>query len=105
MSDERKTTDGHSGRGTFEADEIVSAVATTMFVVDEDLVVQHISDETLQVLGYDRDEVVGEMTCAELCRTPLCGGPECTIKNCWQTKQSVVGETVCKTRGGDKVPI
>ena len=45
------------------------------------------------------------MSCADLCRTPLCGGPECTIKQCWQTRQSVIGETVCKTRGGDEIPI
>ncbi|MFO8080927.1 MAG: methyl-accepting chemotaxis protein, partial [Armatimonadota bacterium] len=54
---------------------------------------------------YQRDEVVGKMSCAELCKTPLCGGPDCTIKMCWQNKQDVVGETVCRTRSGDEIPI
>ena len=33
-------------------------------------------------MGYGREEVVGKMTCADLCKTPLCGTENCTIKNC-----------------------
>jgi methyl-accepting chemotaxis protein len=94
-----------TNRPTFDLDAVVSAVATTMFVVDDELVVQHISEETLDALGYRRNEVVGEMTCAELCKTPLCGTPDCTIKKCWQTREQVVGETEAVTRTGEKIPI
>ncbi len=86
-------------------DALVGAVATNIFVADENLVVQHISEEMLKVLGYSRNEVVGKMTCAELCNTPLCGGPDCVLKKCWATHQTVVGETVAQTRSGEEIPI
>ncbi|MFP4248920.1 MAG: methyl-accepting chemotaxis protein [Armatimonadota bacterium] len=90
---------------TFDIDGVISAVPTTMFVVDDNLIVQHVSQETLDALGYGRDEVVGKMTCGELCKTPLCGTPECTIKRCWQSREKVVGETQAVTRTGQEIPI
>jgi len=86
-------------------DRVVSAVGTTMFVVDDQLVVNHISDATLKALGYTRDEVVGKMTCADLCKTPLCGTADCTIKNCMRTRDVIVGETTAQTRDGKNIPI
>jgi len=105
MSDDKRKEDARNEETAFEVDDVVRAAATAMFVVDEGLIVQHVSDEALEMLGYEAGEVIGKMTCADLCKTTLCGGPECTIKRCWQTKQSVVGETTCTTRTGEEVPI
>ena len=85
--------------------KIISNVATTMFVVDKDLTITHISDPALKALGYTRDEVVGKMTCADLCKTPLCGTANCTVKNCMRTGENIVGETEAQTRDGAKIPI
>ena len=86
-------------------DRVVRAAPTHMFVVDTDLVVTNIADFTLEALGYTRDEVVGKMGCADLCRTPVCGTEQCTIKNCMRTGEPITAETVCKTRDGQEVPI
>ena len=88
-----------------ECERILAAIAAPMFVTDADLIITYINDAACQAMGWRREEVVGKMTCAELCRTPLCGTAECTIKNCMRTGQTIVGETVAQTRDGRKVPI
>ncbi|MCD6507348.1 PAS domain-containing protein, partial [Candidatus Poribacteria bacterium] len=80
-------------------------VATPMFVVDENLIVRSISDVALKTLGYNRGEVVGKMTCAELCRTPLCGTANCAVKRCMRTGETIIGETEAQTRDGRRIPI
>ncbi len=99
----RSEQQGNSSKMNLE--NVMGAVATTMFVVDDDLKVTHVSDETLKVLGYSRDEVVGKMTCGEMCKTPLCGTGNCTIRNCMRTGEQIIGETVATTRDGREVPI
>jgi len=73
-----------------------------MFVTDTNLVITSINDAACQGMGYRVEEVVGKMTCAQVCRTPLCGTSECTIKNCMRTGQTIIGETVAETRDGKK---
>ncbi|MBN2039683.1 MAG: PAS domain-containing protein [Spirochaetes bacterium] len=75
------------------------------FRTDKNLVIQNINNSALKALGYRREEVIGKMTCAELCRTPLCDTGSCTIKNCIQTKDTIVGTTVAKTRDGKMLPV
>ena len=56
-----------SKRGTLDVGQVVGSAGTTMFVVDPELTITHISDATLEALGYQREEVVGKMTCADMC--------------------------------------
>lgn len=88
-----------------EAGRLVDAIATTMLVTDENLIIKCISDSALQALGYTKDEVVGKMTCAEMCKTSICGTPDCTIKNCMRTGKPIINEVEATTRDGKKIPI
>jgi methyl-accepting chemotaxis protein len=92
-------------RAKWEIDNILKSIAAPMFVVDTDLVITSINDPALKAMGYRRDEVVGKMDCARLCKTPLCGTDSCTLKNCMRTGQAIIGETVAETRDGKKVPV
>jgi len=92
-------------RAKWEIDNILKSIAAPMFVVDTDLVITSINDAALKAMGYRRDEVVGKMDCGRLCKTPLCGTDNCTIKNCFRTGQAIIGETVAETRDGKKIPV
>jgi len=83
----------------------LSIMADMAFRTDKELIVQNVNDAALQALGYRREEVVGKMSCAELCKTPVCNTADCTIKNAMSSKRTVVAETVATTRDGKKVPI
>jgi len=89
----------------FALDEVFSRVPTPMFLVDENLVVREISDQALRALGRSREEVVGKMTCAEICRTPQCDTPECTIRRSMRERRAVVVRTSARSRGGEELPI
>jgi len=80
-------------------------MADAAFRTDRDLLVQNINDAALKILGFTREEVVGKMTCADLCRTPLCNSANCTIKKCMETKGTVVGTTVAQKKDGTRIPI
>jgi len=80
-------------------------MADAAFRTDLDLVVQNINDAALGVLGYSRDEVVGKMTCAEICRTPVCGTADCTIRNCIRSGTTIVAETTALRRDGSSIPV
>jgi PAS domain S-box-containing protein len=88
-----------------ELENIIACISAAMFVTDKDLKIIRINDTALQATGYQREEVIGKMTCADLAKTPLCGTDKCTLKNCMRTGQSITGETVMTTRDGKKVPI
>ena len=89
-------------RAKWETDNILKSVAAPMFVTNANLVINSINDAACQAMGWRREEVVGKMTCAELCRTPLCGTADCTIKNCMRTGQVIHGETIAQTRDGKR---
>jgi len=80
-------------------------MADAAFRTDLNLVIQNINDAALSVLGYRREEVVGKMTCAELCRTPVCGTAECTIKACFKSGSTIVAETSARRRDGSEFPV
>ncbi len=80
-------------------------MADAAFRTGTDLVIQNINDAALNVLGYRREEVIGKMTCADLCKTPVCNTAKCTIKNCMEKKTTIVAETEATTRDGKKVPV
>ena len=84
---------------------ILDAVPAPMLVTDRNLTVTRINDTALAMLGYRREEVEGRMTCAELCRTPLCGTAACTIRTCMRTGQPLAGETVITTRDHRTIPV
>jgi PAS domain S-box-containing protein len=89
----------------FKMDNILKSIGAPMFVADKELVVQSVNDVILKVLGYTREEVVGKMTCAELCKTEICGTADCTIKNCMRSGEVISGEVEATTRSGQKVPV
>ena len=91
---------------TNQLDEgFLSNMADAAFRMDKELLIQHINDAALKALGYSREEVVGKMTCADLCKTPVCGTSNCTIKRCIATKDTIVAETVATARDGTKIPV
>ncbi|MBU8920396.1 MAG: PAS domain-containing protein [Bacteroidales bacterium] len=89
----------------FKTENILRSIGAVMFVTDENLLITSINDAALNALGYIREEVVGKMTCADLCKTPLCNTSNCTIKTCMRTKELVVGETVAEAKDGTKIPV
>jgi len=95
--------------GGFEAEakekSFMTGITDPVFKCDENLVITDCNDAFTKAMGYSKDELIGKMTCADVCKTPLCGTKDCTIKECMQTKQAIVGETVAKNREGKKIPI
>jgi len=83
----------------------LSNMADPAFRVDTELIVQNINEPALQAMGYTWDEVVGKMTCADLCRTPVCKTENCTIKTCMKTGGTVVAETVARTKDNTEIPV
>lgn len=72
---------------------------------NKDLIVTHINNHLLETLGYTREEVIGKLTCGDICKTPECGTDNCYIKNCMQNKNSAVNETTATSRDGRTFPI
>lgn len=98
-----RSTRGQSQLKQWE--NIFSSMAAPTFVTDKNLVITRINDAALNAMGYAREEVVGKMTCADLCKTPLCGTDNCTIKNCMKTGKAIFGETVATKRDGTQIPV
>ena len=92
-------------RARRETETILKSIAAPMYVVDKNLVITSINDPALKFMGYNRDEVVGKMTCAQLSKTPLCGTANCTLKNCMRSGENIIGETTAETRDGRKFHI
>ena len=83
----------------------MTGITDPVFKCDKDLVIQDCNDAFVKAMGYSKDELIGKMKCADVAKTPLCGTSDCTIKNCMQTKQAIVGETVATNKDGKKIPI
>lgn len=75
------------------------------FKTDKNLIITQANDALLKTLGYSRKEVIGKMTCADICKTPICKTDKCTIKNCMKNGKTIVAETTATTRDGKKIPI
>ncbi len=88
-----------------ELENIVQSIALPMYVVDTELIITRINGLALELYGYSRDDVVGKMTCKDLCRTSLCGTDNCTVKTCMRTHKHIYEEKVSITKGGKKMPI
>lgn len=88
-----------------QSGNVLKSFTDPMFLCDQDLVIHYANDAFLSVLGYSESEVIGKMTCADVCKTPLCHTSNCTIKNSIAKKQDVTGQTVAETRRGEKIPI
>jgi methyl-accepting chemotaxis protein len=84
---------------------LLNAMVDPMFVTDTNLVVQYINQQALKALGYTESEVVGKMNCKDLCKTPVCGTNDCTLKNCFAKKAEVIATTVAKARDGTEIPV
>jgi PAS domain S-box-containing protein len=82
-----------------------ASIGAPMIIVDSNLLITCINDPALWALGYKRNEVVGEMTCADFLRTPLCGTKKCPLKQCFRTFNPVVGDTTVQTRDGRVFPV
>ncbi|MFP4459637.1 MAG: cache domain-containing protein, partial [Candidatus Zixiibacteriota bacterium] len=84
---------------------MLDSIGAPFFTTDENLVVQSANDSVLKALGYSKDEVVGKMSCADMCKTEVCNTPECTIKKAMASGDIVPGEVTAKTRDGKPLPI
>jgi methyl-accepting chemotaxis protein len=84
---------------------VLDSLAAPVYVVDKDLMITYINEPALRALGYQRDEVLGKMSCGQISRTPLCGTSNCTLRNCMRTGETIIGETVAEARDGKKIPI
>ncbi|MBN1916573.1 MAG: Cache 3/Cache 2 fusion domain-containing protein [Verrucomicrobia bacterium] len=92
---------GVIGRG----ESVIKGVSDPFFTTDTQLKITYINEAALGALGYKRDEVVGKMTCADVCRTDLCGTAQCTFKEVLSTQKPIVGRKVSvRTRQGEEVP-
>ncbi|MGD9157146.1 MAG: methyl-accepting chemotaxis protein [Desulfobacteraceae bacterium] len=102
---ELETRVSETDEKAIQCESVMKAIAAPMFVVDRNLTITFINDQALMAMGYNRDEVVGRMTCAQFSKTPLCGTADCTLKNCMKNGEIIVGETEAETRDGRKIPI
>jgi methyl-accepting chemotaxis protein len=87
------------------AENLLTSSAAPTVVVDRDLTITAVNEAALKTMGYEKDEVVGRMTCAQFQKTLLCGTENCTLKNCMRTGRTVNGETLAETRDGRKIPV
>ncbi len=83
----------------------IDTLMEPLFIADTDLIIRYINTPMLETLGYRAEEVVGKMTCADLCRTPLCGTDRCTLKHCLASRKPLIRNTVAKTKAGEMIPI
>lgn len=86
-------------------DSFMAGITDPVFLTDKNLIITDCNDAFVIAMGYSKDELIGKMTCADACKTPICNTPQCTIKNCMQTKKAIVGETVATNRAGEKIEI
>jgi methyl-accepting chemotaxis protein len=84
---------------------VITNLSTSALVVDRDFVIRHISDTLLDTLGYERAEVVGKLSCAQINRTPLCGTAECTLHKAMQTHQEQIAHTSAHSRDGKELAV
>ncbi|RJQ69905.1 MAG: PAS domain-containing protein [Desulfobacteraceae bacterium] len=84
---------------------ILAAIPIPVLVTDKNLLITWVNDAALEAMGYSREEVESKLTCAEFCRTPLCGTSNCTLRSCMRLGQTVIGNTVATTRDSRKIHI
>jgi methyl-accepting chemotaxis protein len=82
-----------------------ASIAAPMFTVDKNLVITFANSAALNVMGYNKEEVEGKMSCADFSRTPICGTEKCTLKQCFRTLNPVMGDTTVQTRDGRVIPV
>lgn len=86
-------------------ESVISNAAAATFVVDNDLVVRQASDSLLEMLGFSRDEVVGKMTCDDLCGTGAAGARHHAIRSCMKNRVPASGRSVARTRDGRELSV
>lgn len=83
----------------------LDSLSDPIFIVDNDLRVQYANKKSLSQLGYTAEEVIGKLSCAELCKSPFCNTDNCTIKTALRNKSEVIETTVVTDRNGKKIPV
>jgi len=86
-------------------ERVLKSIVAPMFMTDKDLKIVSVNKAFLDVIGYTEEEVVGKMQCADLCKTPVCGTSDCTLKKSMQSGQPIIAETFATTKNGRKLPI
>ncbi len=84
---------------------LMTGIPDPVFTTNKDLIINDCNEAFLKAMGYSRKEVVGKMSCGELCRTPVCNTSDCTIKKCMKTKEPIVADTTAIKRDGTKIDI
>lgn len=80
---------------------LVEGITDPLFITNENLTVTFVNESAQKALGYSAGEVINNMNCGSMCKTPLCNTSDCTIKNCIKTRSAIVGETTIKTKSGE----
>jgi len=75
------------------------------FKTNKDLIITDHNRAFRDLMGYDEEEINGNMGCAEVCKTPVCNTTKCTIKKCMESKSTVIEETFATNKSGEKIPI
>ena len=84
---------------------ILNRIVDPFFITDKDLIIRYVNEPALNALGYRWDEVVGKMNCAQFSKTPICNTSQCTLKNCFSSKNEVIGKTQAYTKNGTKIEV
>ena len=83
----------------------MKGITDPVFMCDKNLVITDCNEAFIRKMGFSRDDLIGKMKCADVCRTPLCSTTDCTLKNCMQTKRAFVGETFALNRSSEKIEV
>jgi two-component system, NtrC family, sensor kinase len=85
---------------------IINNFPMPFYTVDTNLTITYMNDHLERVTGYNRDEVVNRMTCAELLRTEQCHTKGCAIKQAMENRTPIAGlRRVIHDRQGRKIPV
>lgn len=86
-------------------ESFIAGMSDPAYKTDINLVITQVNDALLTMMGYSREEVVNKLTCADVCKTPLCGTDQCPMQYSIKNKTTKWVETNATTRSGDIVPI
>jgi len=86
------------------AKPVLDNMPEQVFIVDRDKKLHYINDNALSFLGFSREEVIGKMTCKDLCKTTLCDSENCSIERAVSQGKAVGKQVVAQKKNGVRVP-
>jgi PAS domain S-box-containing protein len=98
------------GLGDMVRDHIFASVIDhfpmPFFIVDTDLTITYMNDHLEKLTGYASSEVVNQMSCAEVLRSPFCRTDDCLLKRAMEKRTPVAGlRSTVYDREGREFPV